>query len=77
MSIGVWLVMLLIAAAEAPSIIAKRQWRDLIAFGALWLLAGVYSSLVLGAELVDARIPNHTEILIGLLSALYRWLGIG
>jgi hypothetical protein len=51
---GLWFVMALMAAIEVP--ILKRQglWGELWAFLGMWLLAGVFASLVVTRTMIPS-----------------------
>ena len=73
---GVWLVMLIIALGQVPILINKKQWKELIAFSAFWVIAGIYASIILGTYAGNMVVPNHTELLDRFFTALYHRLGI-
>ena len=73
---GVWLGMLIIALAQVPILINKKQWKELIAFSAFWVIAGIYASIILGTYAGNMVVPNHTELLDRFFTALYHRLGI-
>jgi len=73
----IWFALLLIGVTQGGALLAERRWWDFAVFATLWLGAGVYATLVVGGERVDQEIPNHTEIVIAILSHIYRWLGLG
>ena len=57
-------IMMLMLALQLPLLVKERQWGELAAFLALWILASVYASLVA----LDFSFPSPTEILIGILN---------
>ena len=73
---GVWAGMGIIALVQVPILVKKKQWKELIAFSAFWIIAGVYASIILGTYAGDIVVPNHTELLDRFFTALYHRLGI-
>ena len=73
---AVWTGMLLIAIAQVPVLINRKQWRELAAFAFFWVAAGIYASVILGTYAGDIAVPNHTELLDHFFTALYQWLGM-
>ena len=45
--IGLWFIMFLMAGWQIPRLIQKNQLKELTVFLLLWLIAGIYGSLVL------------------------------
>ena len=72
----VWFIMVLIALVTVPSLLRSRQWGDLMGFATLWLVAGIYASIILGIEGNRLRIPNHTELVRLMMLSIYGWLGL-
>ncbi|NLK08168.1 MAG: hypothetical protein GX316_05650 [Firmicutes bacterium] len=44
--VAIWILMLAIAIIEVPILIKKGLWGELWAFTGLWIVAGVFASLV-------------------------------
>lgn len=63
---GLLIVMVLIALYEVPRLLRNRQYRTLVVFAFLWLLATVYGSLVLR----DIPVPKPTELIYSFFSRL-------
>jgi len=74
--VEVWTGMIIIALMQVPVLINKKQWKELIAFSAFWVIAGIYASLILGTFVGGITIPNHTELLERFFTALYQKLGM-
>jgi len=66
----IWLGMIGLALVQLPLMIRKKQWRELIAYGGIWLLAGVYASLVVS----DIRMLNAFEIIEMIFTGVYGML---
>ncbi len=62
--VGVWLVMLLLAAVEVPILFRGKLWGELLVFLGLWIIAVVYASLVA----VRTAIPSLVHILMQVFS---------
>jgi hypothetical protein len=75
--IGVWTGMILIAAAQVPVLVKKKQQKELIAFVVIWAIAGIYASLIFGTNNGQVAITNITELLIRFFTVIYDRLGIG
>ena len=62
--------MALILAFHLPQL-AQMQKGEWAAFAAIWILAALYGTLVI----MDAPIPNITEVIVYVITAIYQWLG--
>ncbi|MGI6486460.1 MAG: hypothetical protein ACOX15_09220 [Tepidanaerobacteraceae bacterium] len=69
--VGVWACMVLMAVIQAPVLFKKKKWKELIAFGVFWLVAGIYASLIFGTYSGRVEITNVTELLIRFFSTIY------
>jgi hypothetical protein len=72
----VWTGMFIIALLQLPILINKKQWKELASFAVLWIIAGIYASLILGTFAGAIAVPNHSELLNRFFTALYSRLGI-
>ncbi len=57
--IGLWFIMFLMAGWQIPRLIQKNQLKELTVFLLLWLIAGIYGSLVL----LDVALISPFEII--------------
>jgi len=64
-----WLSMILMLLVFLPEVFREGRAGKL-AFAGMWVLAGVYGSLVVA----DAPIPNISEVIIFALTTFYDWL---
>lgn len=62
----IWFFMIIVALIEFPKMKKEGQIRTMIVFVPLWLLAGIYASLVY----LEAPIPNPTDILMWIIPAI-------
>ncbi len=62
--------MLGLAFLQAPPLARKRMWRDLAAFGALWLIAMTYGTLVFAGVPVPKPLQLVTTFLEGHIGKL-------
>ncbi len=72
----VWTGMSLIAIIQIPTLINKKQWRELICFAILWIIAGVYASFILGTFTGKISIINHSEIIRYVFTTLLKKLSL-
>lgn len=56
--IWVVLVMLSIAIYQVPRLLRQKQWRELAAFGLVWLAAGIYAFMTA----MELPLPTIVEI---------------
>lgn len=52
-------IMIVIALIQLPLTMRRRRWRELVAFGVIWLFATVYGALVIA----DVPVPKPTELI--------------
>ena len=69
---ALWLGMIVLALLQVPLMVRYKQWRELVAFDGMWLLAGFYATLVV----VDMRVINPFEIIELILTGFYGILRI-
>lgn len=57
----IWLVVVMVSIAffQVPPLLRRKQWRELLGFGLVWISAFVYASLVA----MDFPLPTIMEIL--------------
>lgn len=65
--IYIWLGMVIMAALQAPMLFKDKQWKELITFGVMWVLALGYATLVV----TGVRILSPFD----LISLIYGLLG--
>ena len=58
--IAVLAIMLLMLSIQLPLLVKEKQWGELAAFSALWLIASLYASLVA----LDIPLPQTTQFII-------------
>ncbi len=56
----IWLVIIMVSIAffQVPPLLRRKQWRELLGFGLVWISAFVYASLVV----LDFPLPTIMEI---------------
>lgn len=64
--------MILVAVYQSGRLVSQKSWGELAAFGALWLAATAYASLVI----LEVPIPNTTDAILFIFSRIYELLGI-
>ncbi|MEW6243604.1 MAG: hypothetical protein AB1497_04930 [Bacillota bacterium] len=60
------LLMVVIAVIEAPSLIRKRWWRELVVLALVWLLSTAYGVVVIA----DIPIPRPTRMITTFFQSL-------
>lgn len=68
---GLLFVMLLIAVFQVPVLVKKEEYRELFMFTGIWLIAGIYASLVvLDIPFISPfqLITKIVEIITGLIT---------
>lgn len=66
-----WVVFLTVLFAQLPSLIREEKWKEVVIFLVMWLTGAVYGTAVL----MEALPTNPTELIIDIMSNLYRWMG--
>ncbi len=64
--------MVTIGLLQVPGLVRKRDWRMLAAFGALWVIATIYGSLVFAG----VAVPSPVRLVVSLLERLTRSVGL-
>lgn len=57
----IWLIIIMVSIAlfQVPPLLRRKQWRELLGFGLIWLSAIFYASLVV----MDFPLPSIMDIL--------------
>ena len=62
-----WFVMLLMAGWQVPRLLREKQNKELAAFIGIWLVSGVYGSLVIA----EIELVSPLEIIINIVETIY------
>lgn len=60
-------VMILMAMIQIPSLVKRREWKELAVFCSIWLFATVYALLISGR----APLPTTTEVIVSIIEQIF------
>ena len=61
--LALWLIMILIALWQVSILLEKKQYKYIMVFLALWIIAGIYGSLVLLGINIPSPFALTTDII--------------